>query len=212
MLLVAGIPSCSGACTGDEIKAAHLSNLSPLTKLPYETMYNILAPSTSAPPVQQPQPQPTAPAVSGWIIETRAGCLVWDPYPVPNETAIWDGSCTNGFAQGYSYLHGFVNSQAQSAELGTMRSGRFEGDVFVGTLTGGSKAVYQNECLSRHRAYQGRYVVSECVWKDWHDREKKRSSAEAEKVPGSRKFPSSQSTDEARRRPIPPTHSRSAAK
>ena len=39
-----------------------------------------------------------------WLADSKSGCTVWDPLPVPDETVRWTGSCKDGKASGAGML------------------------------------------------------------------------------------------------------------
>ncbi len=80
-------------------------------------------------------------------LENNPACVVWNPYPVEQETVTWSGTCANGKAQGrgtavWRYL-----------EDGEWKEERYEGDFKDGKRDGRGKST-------------GEYGVYEGDWKD----------------------------------------------
>jgi hypothetical protein len=63
----------------------------------------------------------------GWIVDTRSGCRVQNPHPVPNESIQWSGGCQGGLAEGRGSLQWFANGKPGS---------RTEGEWHAGVLNG----------------------------------------------------------------------------
>jgi len=65
--------------------------------------------------------------VGAWILDTGAGCKVWNPHPQPNETMRWSGACPNGFAQGRGAAQWFRGNLPFETDEGEWREGRQSG-------------------------------------------------------------------------------------
>jgi hypothetical protein len=63
----------------------------------------------------------------GWILDTAAGCKVWNPHPQPNETLRWSGACPNGMAQGRGAAQWFRGNLPFETDEGEWREGRQTG-------------------------------------------------------------------------------------
>lgn len=74
---------------------------------------------------------PAAAQTPGWIADARTGCKVWNARPYPGDTIFWNGSCSNGLAQGPGVLQWLVNGEPTE---------RYEGE-FSGGMPNGH-AVY----------------------------------------------------------------------
>ena len=37
---------------------------------------------------------------AGWTLDSKTGCAVWNPVPLPNESVTWLGACRDGVADG----------------------------------------------------------------------------------------------------------------
>jgi hypothetical protein len=72
---------------------------------------------------------------SGWFA-LKSGCLVWNVFPVPDESASWSGPCRDGVAEGSGVLRWFVNGTA-SGEV-------YDGDMKNGKPEGGGVQTYKN--------------------------------------------------------------------
>jgi MORN repeat len=62
-----------------------------------------------------------------WILDTGAGCKVWNPHPQPNETLRWSGACPNGMAQGRGAAQWFRGNLPFETDEGEWREGRQSG-------------------------------------------------------------------------------------
>jgi hypothetical protein len=63
----------------------------------------------------------------GWILDTGAGCKVWNPHPQPNETLRWSGACPNGMAQGRGAVQWSKGNLPFETDEGEWREGRQSG-------------------------------------------------------------------------------------
>lgn len=59
---------------------------------------------------------------SVWI-KTATGCKIHNPYPQPNESITWTGSCVNSFASGEGTLTWYKNGKSSSHYEGSMKRG-----------------------------------------------------------------------------------------
>ena len=75
---------------------------------------------------------------AGWSKDATTGCRVWNPYPRPNETVSWSGSCSYGFANGRGVLQWFLNGKLLERDEGELLTGKANGD-FVTTQADGSR-------------------------------------------------------------------------
>jgi MORN repeat len=62
-----------------------------------------------------------------WILDTSAGCKVWNPHPQPNETMRWSGACPNGMAHGRGAVQWFRGNLPFETDEGEWREGRQTG-------------------------------------------------------------------------------------
>ena len=84
-------------------------------------------------PIADQIPVPNSkPLTPGWIVDAQTGCAVWNPFPIPNESVSWTGSCPGGIAQGFGAVYWFKDGQPLSRGGGTYRDGRLSGQ---GTTT-----------------------------------------------------------------------------
>ena len=63
----------------------------------------------------------------GWILDTSAGCKVWNPHPQANETLRWSGACPNGFAHGRGAAQWSRGNLPFETDEGEWREGRQSG-------------------------------------------------------------------------------------
>jgi hypothetical protein len=61
-------------------------------------------------------------------IADENGCKVYNPMPQQGESISWDGSCTNGFANGSGTLRWFINGQLKEHFVGDILDGWAEGE------------------------------------------------------------------------------------
>ncbi len=64
---------------------------------------------------------------TGWVVDTKSGCKVWDAVPEADETISWSGSCVDGMADGSGTLQYFVGGTPGTRYEGEMRGGRADG-------------------------------------------------------------------------------------
>jgi hypothetical protein len=70
----------------------------------------------------------TAQAVNpGWIADSKTGCKVANPKPIPSESISWSGRCVNGIADGPGVLQWFVEGKLYNRKEGEFRAGRLNG-------------------------------------------------------------------------------------
>jgi len=60
-----------------------------------------------------------------WFEENN-GCLVWNPFPQPDEQATWNGECYNGYAKGEGTLK-FISKDIEQTYIGEMSKGKYDG-------------------------------------------------------------------------------------
>jgi len=68
----------------------------------------------------------TAPA-GQFVVDRDSGCKVWNPHPMPGESAVWAGACRDGFADGTGQLHWIRDGKPIERDEGEWRQGRQEG-------------------------------------------------------------------------------------
>jgi len=70
----------------------------------------------------------TRPCEEGdWLLDTGAGCRMWDWHPDPQDRAIWSGSCPSGKKDGRGTVQWFEHGQRIDRFEGTYRGGKREG-------------------------------------------------------------------------------------
>jgi len=62
-----------------------------------------------------------------WLLDTRAGCRMWDWHPDPQDRAVWSGSCPSGKKDGRGTVQWFEHGQRIDRFDGTYRAGKREG-------------------------------------------------------------------------------------
>ncbi len=106
------------------------------------------------------EPQPDQPDIaagqSGYALDTKTGCKVWDIDPRPNDSVTWSGGCEGGFATGFGVQIWYENGIFIERDEGTLIKGKQDGKITTsngdgnelftywknGVLTG--KATYKN--------------------------------------------------------------------
>jgi len=68
---------------------------------------------------------------SGWIADSKTGCIVYNPRPMPNETITYEGECVEGKAQGVGKLFWYQDDVLVSVYQGYFNKGKWEGNVIV---------------------------------------------------------------------------------
>jgi hypothetical protein len=69
----------------------------------------------------------TGAAAGDWAVAS-GGCKVWNPHPVPGETARWTGSCKDGLVEGPGVLEWQRGDKTYERDEGIWRSGRQTGE------------------------------------------------------------------------------------
>jgi hypothetical protein len=70
----------------------------------------------------------TSPCEEGnWLLDTQAGCRMWDWHPDPHDRAVWNGSCRSGLKEGRGTVQWFEHGQPIDRFEGTYRLGKREG-------------------------------------------------------------------------------------
>jgi hypothetical protein len=62
-----------------------------------------------------------------WLLDTEAGCRIWDWHPVPQDGATWTGSCPRGVKSGRGIVQWYEHGTAIDRFEGTYVAGRREG-------------------------------------------------------------------------------------
>lgn len=90
-----------------------------------------MAPSQTNCPSEEPdtvQISWTQPCDEGeWLLDTQAGCRMWDWHPDPQDRAVWSGSCPSGKKNGRGTVQWFEHGQRIDRFEGTYRGGKREG-------------------------------------------------------------------------------------
>ncbi len=70
----------------------------------------------------------TAPCETGdWLLETEAGCRMWDWHPDPDDKAQWKGACRAGQPDGEGQVQWYEHGRPIDRFAGTYRDGKREG-------------------------------------------------------------------------------------
>ena len=70
----------------------------------------------------------TAPCFSGtWLLDTEAGCRVWDWHPDPDDQVVWKGACHAGQPAGQGEAQWFEHGRPIDRFVGTYHDGKREG-------------------------------------------------------------------------------------
>ena len=99
-----------------------------------------------------------------FVADTGAGCKVWNPHPLADETASWSGNCVNGLAEGSGTLRWLRSGRIFEKDDGGWKQGRQEGQGtqdwntgrYEGTLVSGEPDGYGIMTLQAAR-YEGHF-------------------------------------------------------
>ncbi len=70
----------------------------------------------------------TQPCEEGdWLLDTQAGCRMWDWHPDPKDRAEWTGTCSGGKKDGVGVVQWYEHGMAIDRFEGTFRAGKREG-------------------------------------------------------------------------------------
>jgi hypothetical protein len=72
----------------------------------------------------------------GWVADPSTGCRVWNPFPLPDETIQWEGSCVDGFAHGRGTLRWFESGNLMETDSGELRRGKLNGFAVLAFTNG----------------------------------------------------------------------------
>lgn len=110
----------------------------------------------------------TNPCTDGdWMLDTKAGCRMWDWHPDPQDRAAWSGRCSAGKKDGHGTVQWFEHGQRI--------------DRFDGTFRGGKREGFGRYVWNEDNAYEGQYandlpngrgtvtLVGESFTGDWKD-------------------------------------------
>jgi hypothetical protein len=62
-----------------------------------------------------------------WLLDTRAGCRMFDWHPAPEDRAVWKGACPSGKKEGLGVVQWYEHGRTIDRFEGTFRNGRREG-------------------------------------------------------------------------------------
>lgn len=90
----------------------------------------------------------TAPCGEGnWLLDTQAGCRMWDWHPDPKDRAVWSGgSCPKGVKQGKGIVQWYEHGKPIDRFEGTYRDNKREGaGRYVWNETDRFEGTYKND-------------------------------------------------------------------
>jgi hypothetical protein len=89
----------------------------------------------------------TQPCDSGtWLLDTEAGCRMWDWHPEPADKATWSGACHAGLPDGQGEARWVEHGQPIDRFIGTYRQGKREGEGhYVWNETARFDGIYAND-------------------------------------------------------------------
>jgi hypothetical protein len=71
----------------------------------------------------------TAPCDSGaWLLDTQAGCRMWDWHPEAEDKVVWKGACKGAVPEGQGEAQWFEHGRPIDRFVGTYRNGKREGE------------------------------------------------------------------------------------
>jgi len=71
----------------------------------------------------------TAPCDSGaWLLDTQAGCRMWDWHPESEDKVVWKGACKGALPDGSGEAQWFEHGRPIDRFIGTYRNGKREGE------------------------------------------------------------------------------------
>ena len=81
-----------------------------------------------------------------WLLDTKAGCRMWDWHPDPKDRAVWNGMCPGGKKEGRGVVQWSEHGQAVDRFEGTFRNGKREGfGRYVWTPEASFEGQYAND-------------------------------------------------------------------
>ena len=99
------------------------------------------------------------------------GTLIWNPSPSPNETAEWEGSVINGYAEGEGVLKWLWDGKCVSVYKGSMKAGKPEG---LGRYEFADGDLYEGQWQNGLRHGHGKHVFKDQrVWEGLWENDKR---------------------------------------
>ena len=81
-----------------------------------------------------------------WLLDTQAGCRMWDWHPDPKDRGVWNGTCPGGKKDGRGVVQWFEHGQPIDRFVGTFRNGKREGfGRYVWTSEASFEGHYAND-------------------------------------------------------------------
>lgn len=81
-----------------------------------------------------------------WLLDTQAGCRMWDWHPEPKDRAVWSGSCPRGQKEGRGTIQWFEHGQPIDRFEGTYRDNKRQGfGRYVWNETDRFEGRYEND-------------------------------------------------------------------
>jgi hypothetical protein len=63
-----------------------------------------------------------------WLLDTQAGCRMWDWHPEPEDVVVWKGACQGGLPDGQGQAQWFEHGRPIDRFEGAYRNGKREGE------------------------------------------------------------------------------------
>ena len=79
-----------------------------------------------------------------WAVDPSSKCKAWNPYPQPNESIQWSGSCVDGYAHGEGTIRWYLNGDLGDVYVGNYAQGLMHGE---GVFTWANGSHYDGEYL-----------------------------------------------------------------
>lgn len=110
----------------------------------------------------------TAPCDSGsWLMDTQAGCRMWDWHPNPDDKAVWSGSCKGSLKEGRGVVQWTEDGLSIDRYEGPYHGGKRDG---IGRYEWNNKDHYEGQFANNVPDGPGTLqLVGETFVGDWRD-------------------------------------------
>lgn len=110
----------------------------------------------------------TSPCDSGnWLMDTEAGCRMWDWHPNPEDKVVWSGSCKGSLKEGRGVVQWTEDGLSIDRYDGTYRLGKRDG---VGRYEWNNKDRYEGQFADNvPNGYGKLQLVGETFTGDWRN-------------------------------------------
>jgi len=118
---------------------------------------------------------------SGWVVDPKTACKVWDEVVEKSESVTWSGECLNGLADGQGAVQWTIGGKAAERYDGEMRGGKMNGNGILvfpnglryegafhdndfhghGKLTYSNGDIYEGEFVNDDRSGKGTFTMSD---------------------------------------------------